>query len=78
MQLKYGMGAMNLDTGAGFVDVSNYEAWQTWQARASASFFCIQILPSSPPSHIGKGGEVLIKKRVRCLCKNPNRWTQSD
>ena len=26
MQLKYGMGAMNLDTGAGFVDKSNYEA----------------------------------------------------
>ncbi len=26
MQLKYGMGAMNLDTGAGFVDVTNYEA----------------------------------------------------
>jgi len=26
MQLKYGMGAMNLDTGAGFVDITNYEA----------------------------------------------------
>jgi simple sugar transport system substrate-binding protein len=26
MTLKYGMGAMNLDTGAGFVDVSNYAA----------------------------------------------------
>ena len=26
MTLKYGMGPMNLDTGAGFVDVSNYQA----------------------------------------------------
>jgi simple sugar transport system substrate-binding protein len=54
MSIKYGMGPMNVDTGAGFVDVKNYETvadlWRIWPTRASGKRTEPPI-----PTQLGKG-----------------------